>query len=194
LPDSRSAADKKVLGYSYYFWIYDAKLKRMTPLMPLHGKRGENKVKSALDDVQNNDHDEANLQLLEYKSAIWAARLRNGSLQVAGEQNNQEAWQKDDWKTIETHVDFFTGTGTGQGPLVIYKKRQRWTAILLDRANGRAIKKVSLNEKITLSGGGKRFGATIKVGGRCYDFSSNHQIQTPEVDCRTHLFTGGMLP
>jgi len=194
LPDSRSATDKKVLGYRYYFWVYDAKSKRLVNLPPILGKKGENKVKSALDDAQNNDQEEVNLQLLEYKSAIWAARLRNGSLQIAGEQNNREAWQKDDWKTIETHVNSFTGVGTGQGPLVVYNKQGRWTAILLDRMSGHIIKKVSTSKKIILPGSGRRFGATIRVGNKCYDFSSSNRTRTPEVDCRTHLYTGGMLP
>ena len=192
LPDSRSAARKKIIGYKYYGWKYDKGQHNCGLYLVVNQRIGKNTKRLALDNgiVKN----QPVVELLTYHRSNWPVRLKEGTLEVAGDQSNRDQnWPGDDWRTVATHVDSFSGIGTGQGPLLVYKRNKRWTAILLHYANGDTVKKLTRNQPISISGGGGRFGSTIKTGKKCYDFSSSHRDRTLEVNCQTGKWTGGEL-
>ena len=183
---------KKIKAYKYYFFDSQKNL-----IFLQYGKEGKNTSKFALDDGAIVP--QIIVKRLNYHNSSWIVRLKNGKLEVSGDQNNQRRWSAKEWKQLGTHVDSFIGVGTGTGPLVIYRKihnphkNSTWTAVLLNYNTGSKIKEITKNKTITIVGDGKKFGAFIKVGGKCYDFSSNNRNRTPEIDCRTHRFTGGEL-
>ncbi len=192
LPSSRSAARKKIIGYKYYGWKYDKRQHNQGLVWFVSQRIGKNVRKLALDNgiIKN----QSVVKLLTYHDSNWPVRLKDGKLEVAGDQSHPRTWSASHWITLGTHVDSFTGVGTGQGPLLVFRKRNTWTAILLQYNTGSPIKKITENKTITISGNGRQFGAIIRVGGRCYDFSSNNLVRTPEVNCQTGKWTGGELP
>ena len=111
----------------------------------------------------------------------WPARLQDGKLEVRGAEAGKFKWS-DNWITVDTGVTSFLGTGTDQGPIVIYTKGQNlWYILTLNYASGAKENEKSFTEPISIIKGGT-WGAYIKVGNKCYEYSRN---PLRAVDCKT---------
>ena len=111
-------------------------------------------------------------ELASSLGSIWPARLQEGKLEVRGAEAGKFEWS-DNWITVDTGVINFWGTGTDQGPIVIYTKGpKKWYILTLNYASGAKENERSFTEPITIIKGGT-WGAFIKVGDKCYEYSRN---------------------
>lgn len=111
----------------------------------------------------------------------WPTRLQDGKLDVRGAEARKFKWS-DNWITVDTGVINFWGTGTDLGPVVIYTKGpKQWYILTLNYASGAKENEMSFTEPITIIRSGT-WGAFIKVGDKCYEYSRN---PLRAVDCET---------
>lgn len=111
----------------------------------------------------------------------WPARFQEGKLEVRGAEAGKFKWS-DNWITVDTGVINFWGTGTDLGPVVIYTKGpKKWHILTLNYASGAKENEKNFTEPITLIKGGT-WGAYIKVGEKCYEYSRS---PLRAVDCVT---------
>jgi len=111
----------------------------------------------------------------------WPVRLQEGKLEVRGAEAGKFKWS-DNWITVDTGVINFSGTGTDLGPVVIYTKGpKKWHILTLNYASGAKENEKNFTESITLIKGGT-WGAYIKVGDKCYEYSRS---PLRAVDCVT---------
>lgn len=118
-------------------------------------------------------------------SVVWPVSFENGTLKVqcAG----RPKWGTQ-WVVVDTGVQSYRGQGTGAGPVVTYTKDGKsWTVVLLDHATGGKNNQRGFKYRVDIRSVGQ-YGATLRVAGRCYDYSWNH---LKEIDCGSGSFTQG---
>lgn len=116
--------------------------------------------------------------------SIWPARLQEGKLDVRGAEAGKFKWS-DSWITVGTGVTNFWGIGTDQGPVVIYTKGPKeWCILTLNYASGTQENVMNFTEPVKLIKGGT-WGAYIKVGEKCYEYSRS---PLRAVDCETFRY------
>ena len=122
-------------------------------------------------------------------SAVWPVSFTNGILKVQGAGKLKWGTQ---WVVVGTGIQSYRGQGTGAGPVVVYTKdNKHWTVVLLNYATGGQKNKRGFENRIDIRSVGQ-YGATLRVAGRCYDYSWNH---LKVIDCGSGSFTpGGTIP
>lgn len=118
----------------------------------------------------------------EGTSVVWPVSFVNGTLKVQGA--GRPTWGTD-WVGVDTGIKSYRGEGTGAGPVVIYTKDNKsWTVVTLNHDTGGKGNVRGFDTRVSIMKAGD-FGATLRVGGACYDYSWNH---LEEIDCETGKF------
>ena len=104
-----------------------------------------------------------------YKSSTWPSRLENGALKVRGP--GYGSWGTG-WVTVATGVSGYQEVGTSKGPVLVYQKGNQWSAVMLDFNTGAKSNSRNFNAATSIFRGGP-YGAILKSGNKCYDFSWN---------------------
>lgn len=112
-----------------------------------------------------------------YGNSTWPSRLDNGALKVQGPGYGSWGTQ---WVTVATGVSGYQETGTSKGPVLVYQKGNQWTAVILDFNTGAKSNSRNFSTATSIFRGGQ-YGAILKSGNKCYDFSWN---QIKEVACK----------
>lgn len=111
-----------------------------------------------------------------YKNSKWASSLSNGTLKVQGPGYGN--WGKS-WVTIDSGVKQYWEVGTSKGPVIVYTKGSKnWKVVQLHFSTGAKQNLRSFNQPVRIVRGGA-YGAIIKVGNICYDYSWSQLKQIP---------------
>ncbi len=109
-----------------------------------------------------------------YKKSVWPSQLQNGTLKVRGPGYGSWGTQ---WITVDTGVSGYQEVGTSKGPVLLYNKGKQWRVIMMDFNTGAKSNASTFNAPTTIFRGGV-YGAILKSGSQCYDFSWNQLNQT----------------
>ncbi|MCG2810966.1 MAG: DNRLRE domain-containing protein [Candidatus Aminicenantes bacterium] len=121
----------------------------------------------------------------EGTSVVWPVSFVNGTLKVQGA--GRPTWGTD-WVGVDTEIKGYRGEGTGAGPVVIYTKDNKsWTVVTLNHNTGGKGNIRRFDTRVSIMKAGD-YGATLRAGGACYDYSWNH---LKEIDCGSGMFTPG---
>jgi len=126
---------------------------------------------------------------ISWRSVVWPVRLHNGAiLQVKGAGTGK--WGSE-WRAVASGnpgIVSWNGIGTGRGPVIVYQRTNNvWTLVLVDYATGALRNIHNFNQRVTPMSGGE-YGATIRSGDKCYDYSWNHLT---EISCKSKNFIFG---
>lgn len=103
-----------------------------------------------------------------YKNSVWASSLSSGALKIQGP--GYGTWGRN-WVTIDSGVQQYWEVGTSKGPVVVYKKTPtHWSVVQLNFSTGAKQNSKNFNQPVNIVRGGE-YGAIIKVGNQCYDYS-----------------------
>lgn len=111
-----------------------------------------------------------------YKNSTWASSLEGGTLKIQGP--GYGSWGKN-WITLNSGVSNYGEVGTSKGPVIIYQKGNSWYGIILRFDTGYKQNPRTFGQPTTIVRGGQ-YGAIIKSGQKCYDYSWN---QLKPVSC-----------
>lgn len=115
-------------------------------------------------------------------TAVWPVSFVNGILKVQGA--GKPKWGTK-WVTVDSGIKSYRGQGTGAGPVVTYTKdNKRWTIVTLNHNTGGRGNIRIFDTRVSIMKAGEH-GATLRVGGTCYDYSWNH---LEEINCETGQF------
>ena len=126
---------------------------------------------------------------INWRSVCWNVRLHNRAiLQVQGAGTGK--WGSE-WSAVGSGapaIVSWNGIGTGRGPVVVYQRSNNvWTVVLVDYNSGALENIRHFNQRITPMSGGE-YGATIRSGNKCYDYSWDH---LKEISCKSKNFIFG---
>ena len=110
-----------------------------------------------------------------YKNSRWASSLENGTLKIQGPGYGK--WGKN-WITLNSGVSNYSEIGTSQGPVIIYQKGNSWYGVILRFDTGFKQNPRSWGQPTSIVRGG-RYGAIIKSGQKCFDYSWNQLKPVP---------------
>lgn len=117
-----------------------------------------------------------------YKRSTWASQVQRGVLKVQG--SGHGSWGKS-WVTVAHGVKSYSEVGTSLGPVLVYSTSPRlWHVVQLRFNTGARMNPRSFTTPVTIIRGG-RYGALLRVGKVCYDYSWQ-QLRT--IDCATKRF------
>jgi hypothetical protein len=74
--------------------------------------------------------------------------------------------------TVATGVSGYQEVGTSKGPVIVYQRGSQWTAVMLDFNTGQKSNSRNFSAATSIFRGGP-YGAILKSGNKCYDFSWN---------------------
>jgi hypothetical protein len=112
-----------------------------------------------------------------YKNSVWPSQLQNGVLKVRGP--GYGSWGQS-WVTVSSGVTSYREVGTSKGPVIVYRTGNSWHAVMLRFNTGHKQNGRSFSQPTSIVRGGQ-YGAILKSGNTCYDYSWN-QLKT--VPCR----------
>ncbi len=110
-----------------------------------------------------------------YKNSRWASKLENGALKVQG--SGYGKWGNN-WITVNSGVTGYSEVGTSKGPVIIYQKGSTWHAVTLRFDTGYKLNPRNFSQITSIIRGGK-YGAIIKSGQDCYDYSWSQLKSAP---------------
>lgn len=117
-----------------------------------------------------------------YKKSRWPSKIEQGALKVQG--SGYGGWGTR-WVTVDSGVASYGEVGTSHGPVLVYSKGPKaWFAVQLQFNTGAVQNRRNFSTPVSIIRGG-RFGALLKAGTACYDYSWK-QLRT--IDCRTGRF------
>ncbi len=138
------------------------------------GKAGESRI-AAVAGIPDGQMLDDNPSEFEWRGAtrtvVWPVSFVNGILKVQGA--GKPKWGTE-WTVVDMGVKSYRGKGTGAGPVVTYTKdNKRWTVVTLNHNTGSKGNDRGFDARVSIMTVGK-FGATLRVGSTCYDYSWKH--------------------